>query len=105
MIDTDELIGSIAVWGQDHGIDNPDKQTVKLLEECGELAHEIARSRYNSKATEDAIGDIGVVLIILADILGYDFVDCLLLAYNEIKDRTGHTEDGSFIKNGEDSRE
>lgn len=103
MIDTDELIGSIAVWGQDHGIDNPDKQTVKLLEECGELAHEIARSRYNSKATEDAIGDIGVVLIILADILGYDFVDCLLLAYNEIKDRTGHTEDGSFIKNGEDS--
>lgn len=105
MIDTDELIGSIAVWGQDHGIDNPDKQTVKLLEECGELAHEIARSRYNSKATEDAIGDIGVVLIILADILGYDFVDCLLLAYNEIKDRTGHTEDGSFIKNGENSRE
>lgn len=105
MMDTDELIGSIAVWGQDHGINNPDKQTVKLLEECGELAHEIARSRYNSKATEDAIGDIGVVLIILADILGYDFVDCLLLAYNEIKDRTGHTEDGSFIKNGEDSRE
>ena len=97
-MDTDELIGSIAVWGQDHGIDNPDKQTVKLLEECGELAHEIARSRYNSKATEDAIGDIGVVLIILADILGYDFVDCLLLAYNEIKDRTGHTENGSFIK-------
>ena len=100
---TDELIGAIAVWGQEHGIDNPDKQTVKLLEECGELAHEIARGRYNSKATEDAIGDIGVVLIILADILGYDFVDCLLLAYNEIKDRTGHTEDGSFIKNGEDS--
>ena len=102
-MDTDELIVSIAVWGQQHNIDNPDKQTVKLLEECGELAHEIARSRYNSMATEDAIGDIGVVLIILADILGYDFADCLSLAYNEIKNRTGHTEDGSFIKNGEDS--
>lgn len=98
MIDTDELMGLIAVWGQKHGIDNPDKQTVKLMEEVGELAHEVSRGRYNSKATEDAIGDIGVVLIILADILGYEFTDCLELAYNEIKNRTGHTEDGCFIK-------
>lgn len=103
MIETDELIGLIAVWGQKHGIDNPDRQTVKLVEEVGELAHEISRGQYNSKATEDAIGDIGVVLIILADMLGYDFGDCLNLAYNEIKDRTGHTENGSFIKDGEAS--
>lgn len=103
MIDTDELMGLIAVWGQKHGIDNPDKQTVKLMEEVGELAHEVSRGQYNSKATEDAIGDIGVVLIILADILGYEFTDCLELAYNEIKDRTGHTENGSFIKDGEAS--
>lgn len=103
MIDTDELIGLIAVWGQKHGINNPDRQTVKLMEEVGELAHEISRGQYNSKATEDAIGDISVVLIILADMLGYDFVDCLNLAYNEIKDRTGHTENGSFIKDGEAS--
>lgn len=95
---TDELIGTIAVWGQEHGIDNPDRQAVKLLEECGELAHEVCRERYNSKATEDAIGDIGVVLIILADMLGYDFGDCLQLAYNEIKNRTGKTKNGSFIK-------
>lgn len=103
MMDTDELVGLIAVWGQKHGIDNPDKQTVKLMEEVGELAHEISRGQYNSKATEDAIGDIGVVLIILADILGYEFTDCLELAYNEIKNRTGHTENGSFIKDGEAS--
>lgn len=103
MMDTDELFGLIAVWGQNHGIDNPDKQTVKLMEEVGELAHEISRGQYNSKATEDAIGDIGVVLIILADILGYEFTDCLELAYNEIKNRTGHTENGSFIKDGEAS--
>ena len=83
---------------QKHDIDNPDKQTVKLMEECGELAHEISRCRYDSKEMEDAIGDIGVVLIILADILGYDFIDCLGLAYNEIKDRTGKTVDGGFIK-------
>ena len=100
---TDDLIEKISIWGQLKGIDNPDKQTVKLLEECGELAHEICRCQYDSKAAEDSIGDIGVVLIILADILGYDFADCLELAYNEIKDRKGHTEDGSFIKDGEDS--
>lgn len=104
-MDTDELIGAISVWGMEHGIDNPDKQTVKLLEECGELAHEISRCQYNSKAAEDAIGDIGVVLIILADILGYDFSDCLELAYNEIKDRKGHTENGGFIKEVEKSED
>lgn len=98
-MDTDELIGLIAVWGQNHGIDNPDKQTVKLMEEVGELAHEISRNRYDSLEAKDAIGDIGVVLIILADILGFDFGDCLEEAYNVIKDRTGHTENGSFIKN------
>lgn len=98
MIDTDKLIAHVMYWGKEKGIDNPDKQTIKLVEEVGELAHEISRGRYNSKATEDAIGDIAVVLIILANILGYDFVDCLMLAYNEIKDRTGRTENGSFIK-------
>lgn len=99
MIDTDELIGTIAVWGQQHGIDNPDKQTIKLMEEVGELANEISRSRYDTPEVRDAIGDIGVVLIILADILGYDFIDqCLLPAYNVIAKRTGHTVNGSFIK-------
>ena len=92
------LISAIADWGEEKGINNPDKQTVKLMEECGELAHEISRGQYNSKATEDAIGDIGVVLIILADMLGYDFVDCLGLAYNEIKDRRGKTVGGGFVK-------
>ena len=98
MTDTDELIGAIAVWGQEKGINNIDKQTVKLMEECGELAHEIARSRYDSLETKDAIGDIGVVLIILADLLGLDFVECLEEAYNVIKDRTGMAINGSFVR-------
>ena len=100
-MDTDELIGSIAVWGQEHGIDNPDKQTIKLMEEVGELANEISRSRYNTPEVKDAIGDIGVVLIILADIVGLDFGDCLEEAYSVIRKRTGKTINGSFIKDGE----
>jgi hypothetical protein len=39
-----------------------------------------------------------VVLIILANQLGHDFDKCLESAYNEIKDRTGRTENGNFIK-------
>jgi NTP pyrophosphatase (non-canonical NTP hydrolase) len=98
MMDTDGYVDAIIEWGKKHGINNPDKQTIKLLEECGELAHEISRCQYDSMACEDALGDIGVVLIILADILGYDIRDCIGVAYNEIKDRTGHTQDGSFVK-------
>ena len=92
------LIEEIIKWGQDKDIDNPDKQTIKLMEECGELAHEISRGRYNSEEVKDAIGDIGVVLIILADILGTDFGVCLNMAYEAIKDRKGKTVDGSFVK-------
>lgn len=98
-MNTDELFDKVALWGKEKGIDNIDKQTVKLIEEVGELATEICRGRYDSKATEDALGDIGVVWVILADLLGYDAVECLELAYNEIKDRKGVTKDGGFIKN------
>ena len=95
---TDEVVWSIKDWGREHGINNPDKQTIKLMEEVGELANEISRSRYNTPEVQDALGDIGVVLIILADILGYDFRDCLELAYDVIEGRTGKTVNGSFIK-------
>lgn len=94
----DELLFCIKDWGREHKIDNPDKQTIKLLEECGELAHEISRNKYDTPEVKDAIGDIGVVIIILADILGYDFRECLDTAWCAIEDRTGETVDGSFIK-------
>lgn len=34
----------------------------------------------------------------IAGKLGYDFVDCFELAYNEIKDRKGKWIDGTFVK-------
>ncbi len=91
----------IREWGREKGINNPDKQTVKLMEEVGELAHEICRGRYDSAELEDAFGDIQVVLIILGDILGIDTEKCKEDAYNVIKDRTGHSVDGSFVKDNE----
>lgn len=91
----------IKQWGRDKGINNPDKQTVKLMEEVGELSHEICRGNYDSDELKDSIGDIQVVLIILSDILGIDYDKCKEDAYNVIKNRTGKTSDGCFIKEDE----
>ena len=94
---TDELIKAVATWGREKGINNPDKQTLKLLEESGELASELCRGRYKALEVEDALGDIGVVWIILADILGYDPIDCLSEAYHVIEKRKGKNISGSFV--------
>ena len=91
----------IKQWCRDKGINNPDNQTVKLMEEVGELAHEICRGKYDSAELKDAFGDIQVVLIILGDMLGIDTEKCKEEAYNVIKDRTGHNVGGSFVKDNE----
>jgi NTP pyrophosphatase (non-canonical NTP hydrolase) len=44
----------IKQWGRDKGINNPYKQTVKLMEEVGELAREICRGKYDSDELKDA---------------------------------------------------
>lgn len=95
---TDELIDAVREWGKNKGINNADKQALKLGEEYGELLHELCRGRYQSPETKDALGDIGVVWIILADILGYDAMDCLDEAYDVVSKRTGKNVDGSFVK-------
>lgn len=97
-MNTDELIQAVRDWGKDKQINNPDKQTIKLQEEVGELAHEICRSHYDTNELRDAIGDIQVVLIILSDMLGIDNIECLAEAYEVIKVRTGRTINGSFVK-------
>ena len=47
---------------------------------------------------KDAFGDTIVTLIILAGKYKINLIDCLELAYNEIKGRTGKTVGGTFIK-------
>ncbi len=86
-MNAETLIKAVKDWGFDHEIDNPVRQMVKVQEEVGEIAHEISRSRFKSLELKDALGDTMVTLIILADICGYDIIDCLEQAYNEIKDR------------------
>lgn len=95
---TDDLINRVILWGKDRHIDNPLMQMVKVQEETGEVAHELARGHWNSDELKDALGDSFVTLIILADILGFDLRDCLDYAYSEIKGRKGTTVLGGFVK-------
>jgi NTP pyrophosphatase (non-canonical NTP hydrolase) len=74
----------------------PEKQFLKLIEETGELASAIAK---NDKPEQlDAVGDIIVVLTILSEQLGFNVLDAVQSAYNEIKDRKGRMINGCFVK-------
>jgi NTP pyrophosphatase (non-canonical NTP hydrolase) len=75
---------------------DPGKQLIKLMEETGELASGIARS--NMPLITDSIGDIYVVLTILAMQYQLDIEQCIQSAYKEIKDRKGKLINGIFVK-------
>lgn len=98
-MNTDELIDAVLEWGGKHNLHDPKAQLNKVIEEVGEIAHEVTRNNEHSEAFDDAIGDTLVTVIILANIGGTDPRDCLQLAYNAIKGREGKTINGTFIKN------
>lgn len=90
---------NVVQWADErHLILNGDKnrQMLKLMEETGELAAALARN--NKREAVDAIGDMVVVLTILAEQIGVPIEDCMAFAWSEIKDRKGRTVDGVFIK-------
>lgn len=93
----DSLIDAVATWGKERGINNPHTQALKWVEEVGETISELNHERLGD-AYEDGLGDALVVQIILANITGKDIFTCLERAYNEIKDRKGHTVGGNFLK-------
>ena len=95
--ETDILIGKIIAWGRDKGLNDVKAQMNKVIEEVGEIAHEVSRNQYG-EAFEDAIGDALVTIIILANIAGKDPVACLKEAYETIKNRKGVTQHGTFVK-------
>lgn len=89
----------IIQWAEDRKIISPknvSKQFMKVTEELGELAEGINKD--NQEQTKDSLGDILVTLIILSRDLNVDLLDCLRGAYGVIKDRTGKTINGVFVK-------
>jgi NTP pyrophosphatase (non-canonical NTP hydrolase) len=86
-------------WAKERNLlekSNSSKQFIKLVEELGELAS--AMGKGDIVNIIDAIGDVQVVLIILAAQYDLDVDDCLNTAYLQIKDRKGKTVNGIFIK-------
>lgn len=94
-----ELCELVAQWADNRGLlqhENANRQFLKVAEELGELAAGMARQREDEII--DALGDVFVTLIILSHQLGHLPEFALEVAYNEIKNRTGKTVDGVFIK-------
>lgn len=94
----DKLIKQVEQWSIDKELHNgnPDRQALKVWEESGEIAKAMSRNRIEE--LKDGIGDTVVTLIILAQQHGWTLEECLQYAYDEIKDRTGETRNGTFIK-------
>lgn len=89
----------VEYWASDRGIDKPEnatKQVMKAMEELGELSAGV--NKLDREKQIDSLGDLQVVLIILAKQLGIDYVGALESAYEVIKNRTGKTVNGVFIK-------
>lgn len=87
-------------WGEKRGIvqySNPRAQAEKTKEELEELFEAIAKG--DKEAMADAYGDIMVTLVIGAAIADLDLQTCFEIAYQEIKNRTGHLDvNGIWVK-------
>ena len=95
----ESLQDEIIQWANDRKIINPknaSNQFIKVTEELGEIAEGINKN--NREQIKDSLGDILVTLIILAQDLNFDLLDCLNSAYRVIQNRKGKTINGVFVK-------
>ena len=89
----------IREWADERGIyekGDPKTQALKLVEEVGETCRAILK--VEPKEIIDGIGDCVVVLTNLAELCGVPIEECIRSAYNEIKDRKGKMDNGTFKK-------
>ena len=89
----------IRTWASKRGLyekGDAKTQALKLVEEVGETCRAILKGNHTD--IEDGIGDCVVVLTNLAHLCDTDIEHCIELAYNEIKDRKGKMDNGTFKK-------
>ena len=89
----------IRLWANDRGLydgGDPKTQALKLVEEVGETCRAILKE--DAKEIIDGIGDCVVVLVNLAELTGTPIEKCIDAAYNEIKNRKGKMNNGTFKK-------
>lgn len=83
-------------WRKQRNLADPKAQTMKVMEEVGELSAAI--NKQNREKLIDSIGDTLVTVILLAQMEGMDPTKCLESAWQVIADRKGKTVNGSFVK-------
>jgi NTP pyrophosphatase (non-canonical NTP hydrolase) len=89
----------IRTWAEERGLYNngdPKTQALKLAEEVGETCRAILKR--DTPEIVDGIGDCVVVLTNLAELTGTPIEECIAKAYDEIKDRKGKMDNGTFKK-------
>ena len=89
----------IRTWATEKGIyakGDSKTQYLKLMEEAGELAEALLKN--DKPEIIDAIGDMVVVLTNLAALEDLTIEDCVVSAYDVIKNRKGKMENGTFVK-------
>lgn len=95
----------IREWASNKGIyekGDLKTQTLKLIEEAGELSKSVLNNDKNEII--DAIGDCVIVLVSIAKLAENHFNEkilienCINIAYNVIIKRKGKMENGTFIK-------
>ena len=94
-----ELVALIQNWAWDRNLidgSTPNAQLNKLMEEVWELAGGVFYK--NNDVIKDSIGDVFVVLTIIAAQMGWSIEECVQAAYAEIKDRKGRMVQGVFVK-------
>lgn len=113
----EELETKVIEWGRAKGIlDNSDplRQLEKTQEELNEtmlalialrnmdhpvLGEELTLAREHILTeVKDGIGDMQVTIILLAELAGFNLVDCLGHSYDIISKRTGKMVNGFFVK-------
>ena len=77
----------------------PEVQLLKAMSEMGELAD--ATIKKDKEAVVDAVGDVMVCLINYCALQDINLVDCMEVAYDQIKNRKGTLlPNGLFVKDG-----
>lgn len=103
MMTFEELQLNVEGWAKARGIlehSTAQMQFLKAVSEMGELADAIAKDRPDD--VMDAVGDVLVCLINMCAIMEIEPVDCLDIAWGEIKDRKGKMLPGGvFVKEGD----
>lgn len=102
-----DLKDKVLSWADDKDLlhsENADKQFMKFIEEVFEFKSEFdlrnmfGDNEFAYKAMMFEMGDIFVTLIILCEQIGMYPEECLSIAYEKIKGRSGRTINGTFVK-------